>query len=755
MASEGHDPPSSSDLVLGVMHWVRIARYRYKTIVQVLCVAAILGALYYALATRYFQSTAKLLVIQRRADQTASVSDEPSSETTMATQQELISSPIVIQNAIEMLLPEHRVDLMYSPPSDWQDELASRLSTRISRKTNFIQVSYCSLSPEAAAAVVSAIVQSYLQFVEGTHQGTANEVLEGLTLKLGEVDRTLSERQQKLKSFRQQVGSITVRSDNGIVNPTIQNALRLNEARLEAQEQRVAIEAQLDSIRSAIRKGGDLQPYLAGLEETVGKQMMVSALGLSTEDLSLIKDQQQKLLDVQAELRALAPYYGSSHPKIAELNEQVRTIEDYLRNYRADTNGRLFSFDGRTLGPMLESMLAQSVAQAQRREQQLQVAFTDARTLAVRESGALIDLETLEHEVARLERQQDVLLDKIANIDLRQLQAPIQVTVVEEPLPDDRPASPQLRMVVVASLLGGLAVGGLIVYVTDVLDDRFGSPEEMSAQLGVPALALVRRMRKIDDVGLAAVHTHVQPNAAEMEAFRTLRTSLMLRSDVTERIVISSAEPSDGKTTITANLAVSFAQSGKRTLVIDADLRKPGMTALMQLKGRPGVADVLLSDRPAGEVAPQLTHSTGLTGLDVLPAGPRQPNPAELLGGPRLSELLAWAESCYDQVLVDCPPVLAVSDAQVVGRLVDGVILVVQPEKNHRRLVVRACESLKATGSTVLGVVANGLSASAGAGYGYGYGYEYGYGHEADEHDEENDTVPIHVNCDETYRSAA
>jgi Mrp family chromosome partitioning ATPase len=104
------------------------------------------------------------------------------------------------------------------------------------------------------------------------------------------------------------------------------------------------------------------------------------------------------------------------------------------------------------------------------------------------------------------------------------------------------------------------------------------------------------------------------------------------------------------------------------------------------------------------------------------------------LGSPNFVELLAWAEATYEQVLVDCPPVLAVSDAQIVGRLVDGAILVVQPHKNHRRLVARACQSFSATGSTVLGIVANGLSLQAGRGYGYGYGYgyAYGYGHDAE-----------------------
>jgi capsular exopolysaccharide synthesis family protein len=288
--------------------------------------------------------------------------------------------------------------------------------------------------------------------------------------------------------------------------------------------------------------------------------------------------------------------------------------------------------------------------------------------------------------------------------------------------------------VALASLMGGLFVGGVIAYVQDVLDDRFASPEEMSTQLGVAVLSMVRKLDALEGDGLAKVHTHLAPNKPETESFRTLRTALTLSAGATDRIAVSSAEPGDGKTTITANLAVSFAQAGKKTIVIDADLRKPGMTALMGLKGQPGVADVLYGSEHPATTAAALVHKTELELLDVLPAGLRRPNPAELLGGQNFVELLAWAEANYDQILVDCPPVLAVSDAQIVGRLVDGAILVVQPLKNHRRLVSRACHSFSATGTNVLGIVANGLSQQTGRGYGYayeyGHGYGYGYGHD-------------------------
>src|SRR3989304_2700710 len=156
LAADAAPAKSSSDFVLGLLHWLRIARYRQATIIRCLCVAAMLGAVYYALAPRYYQSTAKLWIIQRNQDQLASVGDQPWLDNTMASQQELVTSPVVIQDAIEQLLPEHRIDLANSPPTAWQEVMASRLTARTTRKTNFLQVGYRSLSPEAAAAVVSA-----------------------------------------------------------------------------------------------------------------------------------------------------------------------------------------------------------------------------------------------------------------------------------------------------------------------------------------------------------------------------------------------------------------------------------------------------------------------------------------------------------------------------------------------------------------------------------------------------------------------
>jgi succinoglycan biosynthesis transport protein ExoP len=725
------EDPQVTDLVPAVLRFLRILRYRQNVIIATLCIAALVGTGYFALAARYYQSTAKLLIVHQREDQLSTVGDHVASDNTMATHRELVVSPVVLKGAIENLAPEHRVDFQRKPSSKWVATLANNLMAKAVRRTNFIKVQYQSKSPEVAAATVRAIIQSYLQFVENTHRGTATEVVGVLTTERTKLEMSLSGKQHELQKFRQKVGHIAVSSDAGVVEPIVKRAIFLNDNLMEAQQKRLELQASLASIEAALKNGEDVHQYLASVEEVVGRQMMLASLGLSKQDLDLLSQREKQLLDVQAELKRQSRFLGPNHEEILSLQEEAASIASYLQAYRSNVGHRFDAVGNAELGPVVKRMLKQSVAQAVHKEEQILASFTEARSEAARHSGDLVKLQMLEREVARLETQYDMLFEKIAAVDIRQVQAPIQATVVEEPLPNQTPVTPRLQSIVLASLLGGLILGGVIVYVQDVLDDRFSSPEEMAAQLSTPVLAIVRPLEPLDAEGVESIHANINPHSFETEAFRTLRTTISLNASVTERLLISSAEPGDGKTTVSANLAVSFAQAGKKTLIIDADLRKPGLTSMMGMKGQVGVSDILVeSGGDVAEHAQKIVRETGVERLDVLPAGLRRPSPSELLSGSSLAELLAWADSRYDQVLVDCPPVLAVSDAQIVGRLVDGAILVIRPDKNHRRLVLRACESFSSTGTNVIGVVANSMSSESSGAYEYNYGDGYGYGYE-------------------------
>jgi capsular exopolysaccharide synthesis family protein len=205
------------------------------------------------------------------------------------------------------------------------------------------------------------------------------------------------------------------------------------------------------------------------------------------------------------------------------------------------------------------------------------------------------------------------------------------------------------------------------------------------------------------------------------------------------RIVVTSSEPGDGKTTVLANLGVCYAQSGKRTLLVDADLRRPGLTNLMRMRHLEGLSSVLRADGPVVDAATSLIQASGIDKLDVLPCGIRPTNPAELLAGGRFTELIDWAATVYDQILIDSPPALATSDAAVLGRRVDGVVMVVQPDKNRRHAVIRAVDGLLSLKIPLLGLVLNRVGPDNdhgyygyGTGYDYNYGYGAGYGHDED-----------------------
>ena len=334
----------------------------------------------------------------------------------------------------------------------------------------------------------------------------------------------------------------------------------------------------------------------------------------------------------------------------------------------------------------------------------------------------------------RLVDENDELFKKIAELDLRRDGSEVRTAVIQQAKPSDGPVAPQLRYVVLLTLLGGFAAGLALVHLFDVLDDRFRSVEEMQSRLGVAVLAMVQQMENPENVGIEGLTMHAKPMSVESEAFRTLRTALDLSHSDARQIVVSSAEPGDGKTTLLANLAIGYAQSDKKTLLIDADLRRPGLTRLANMRGTRGLSEVLRSSGDVAEVATQHIQASGIPNLDILPSGPRPNNPAELLAGDRFSQFLAWAGSVYDHVLIDSPPSLATSDTAIIGRLVDGVAIVIQPAKNRRRLVTRVIESLTMLKIPILGLVINRVGADQDQGYynyhsGYGYGYGYGYGH--------------------------
>jgi succinoglycan biosynthesis transport protein ExoP len=256
-------------------------------------------------------------------------------------------------------------------------------------------------------------------------------------------------------------------------------------------------------------------------------------------------------------------------------------------------------------------------------------------------------------------------------------------------------------------------------------------------RLGLPVVGSVPRLapadRAVRQATLGGVLdpllcTVYSPRSMAAEAYRGVRTALYFNTRGEGRQVIQVTSPAsgDGKSTTAANLAVSIAQSGKRVLLVDADMRKPRQHKIFGLRSETGLSLLVL-----GEVDVEAAvQASGVPNLSVLAAGPLPPNPAELLTSPRFKEALDQFRGIYDFVIVDTPPLLAVTDPSVVAPRVDSVLLTIRMTKNARTEAERARQVLIGLGATILGVVVNGVDHRAGgSAYGYGrYGYGYGYG---------------------------
>ena len=736
--------PSSADSIHELMRLVQIVLHRKIWVLTALVLAGLLGGLYYFTATPVFEASAQLLILQSGAEVwSPNMSGDANRQALIPTYERLFSTQEVLRGAVQHLQnapAANRVDFQTVPAHRWTDVLHRNLTAQAVRRTNLLELRYRSRAPQAAEAVVQAVVESYLEFMDRNHKDVSAEIVQYLEKERLEIERRLTARQQELLEIRRQLGDMGLSKHPNAMHPLVQRVVRLNESLVKVQQERIQLEASLEAIQNAVREGADLRQHLSAVEPMIGREMTMSAMGISSQDVETRTQVERRLLEHEAELDRLLAHYGEAHPTVIQARQAIQNSQQFLRNYQQMVRERTAALYDSQLAPTLIGMVREKLGSLRAHEEKLGHQYQLAESEAVRLSDRTEELQSLAHDVDRLRNLHDTLLDRIANIDIGQNQSEVRVAVVSEPQARPHPVSPRLTLVVAISLLGGLGVGVALAYVLDVLDDRFRSPEELQDQLNAPLLAMIRELALPETTtGPDAIQVHVAPESVESEAFRTLRTTLAFSGYDRERIAITSAEPSDGKTTVLVNLGVSLTHAGKRTLLIDGDLRRPGLSRWFHMRTAGGLSEILRGDQPLDVMVPPRIQSSGIPRLDILPCGPKPSDPVELLSSPRLADLLAWTERKYDQVIIDCPPVLAASDAAVVGRLTDGLILVVQPEKNHRRLVLRAVHALAALGVGLVGVVANRISDDQRGGY-YGYGV-YDYGYDEDPGDPEHDDL--------------
>ena len=327
--------------------------------------------------------------------------------------------------------------------------------------------------------------------------------------------------------------------------------------------------------------------------------------------------------------------------------------------------------------------------------------------------AALGDTETnqaerdrLEANLAQYRQTYAYILQSYEQVRLAEAQSTSNVIQAEPALAPHKPVRPRT---LVNTLLGGvvgllLALGG--IFLVEALDDTLKSPDEISRQLGLPILGLIAHHGSGDD----SLITQLEPRSLVSEAFRTLRTNIQFAqaagagSEKLQTLLVTSPSPAEGKSTVAANLAVVLAQSGRRVALLDADLRRPRIHKILNLPNRSGISDLFV--RPAADVDGVLA-ATEIDGLQVLTSGDTPPNPAELLGSSKMVDILAQIGQQVDTIILDTPPVMAVTDSAVLAPNVTGVLLVLKPYVTQMGAARQTVEQMRRAGARLLGVVLN------------------------------------------------
>ena len=376
--------------------------------------------------------------------------------------------------------------------------------------------------------------------------------------------------------------------------------------------------------------------------------------------------------------------------------------------------------------------------QAQLQQLSEQIQETDRK---IQFLGNATDPETsarrtiLEDRLAQYRNTYGNVLAQLENIRLAEANALDRITVVEPATPPQHPVRPRVLMNTLLALIVGGLIGLGAAYLVEYVDDTIKTPDDIARLTPVSTLGIIAKSKKADE----GIVTLDDPRSPVAEAYRTVRTAIQFASvdKPIRTLVVTSAGPGEGKSTTAANLAVVMAQAGNRVVLIDADLRKPTQHRRWKLPNTVGLTGALLMDE-ISENLDYLLSPTTVENLWVLTSGQLPHNPSELLGSHKLQQLIDQLLQSYDILLFDSPPALAVTDPVVLGRNLDGVLIVVDAGSTREPALVHVLTEMERVNAHVIGIILNRYRRGRSASYYYYYYDRYYSADDGGAHDDHN-----------------
>lgn len=698
------------DEEIHLLDYWKIVKRRKWTVVAVFAAVVVTAALYAFLATPIYQGTAQVLVDTEKnqtldfADGAAVIQKRDPAEY-FNTQREIMSSRLfadrvvrklqldknpyfleqkakvqrdansglhALKRTIAGLFPERGKPLL--PPPDpaataeldpvLTDILLGNLTAEAPQLSNVMRIKFTAAEPAVASSLANGVATTLIEHNLSLRVKPYQDAAEWLSARLVDSKAKVEESEKLLQRYREGTGVVSFESKESVITQQLQELVtQLVQTEARKQEAQVKYNQILSVVNSPER--------LATVPDIMSN---IVIQGLRKDEL-----------DLQRQLSEVSEKFGEKHPQIIRLNSQLDTVRQSIV---AEARKML-------------STAKTELEIASNREASLRQTIAGQKQDVLDLSRKAIDFNVIAGESASNRQFYDLLLKKLQEASLSGGINVSNLQIVDFAVPPTEPVKPRRGLLLALAAFLGLLGGLFVAFFAEYMDDTVRTAADVERVLKLPFLDVV----PLSTAGDGPLFLASDPKSVVSESFRTIRTGVLL--SMVDRplqvILVTSAIPNEGKTTVSANLALAMVNSGERVLVVDTDLRRHNLHELFGLGSEPGLTNLLTAPATAGAIREVAGHP----GLSILTGGAQAPNPSELLGSARMKELIQGARGNFDRIILDAPPLRVFSDALVLSQIADGVILVTWGGNTPRPLIQQSVDSLRGVKANILGVVLN------------------------------------------------